>query len=277
MMKHFLSVWLAGIIFPLCAQNISENVRITHYTSDDGLSQNRVMSILQDRKGFMWFATWDGLNKFDGNHFKVYKGEPGDPNGFTNNRLNSLLEDPAGQLWILANDRQVYRFDPVKEQFTLFSQFVSQRKIPFSSILKLSLLPDSTVCLISTEGCYLISILPSGELGTVHYLSKNNGLLSGNRINGVFKDQEKQLWLLTDRGITRYIPFDGQAQFYFYQNTNRMEFCAYLLINKDIYFGSKDGRIWHGISPQDDFTKKNFELRLPFPDFADRIGKICWS
>lgn len=51
-----------------------ENVKFTHYSSDDGLSQNHVLDIIQDSKGFMWFATWDGLNKFDGKSFRVFKG-----------------------------------------------------------------------------------------------------------------------------------------------------------------------------------------------------------
>ena len=45
----------------------------THYSSEDGLSQNTVMSILQDRKGNIWLATWDGINKFNGYSFKTYK------------------------------------------------------------------------------------------------------------------------------------------------------------------------------------------------------------
>ena len=45
----------------------------THYSSEEGLSQNTVMSILQDRKGNMWFATWDGINKFDGYDFRTIR------------------------------------------------------------------------------------------------------------------------------------------------------------------------------------------------------------
>lgn len=50
-----------------------------HYAPDDGLSGKTVMSITQDKKGFMWFGTWNGLSKFDGYRFKTYKSTPSDP------------------------------------------------------------------------------------------------------------------------------------------------------------------------------------------------------
>ncbi len=60
----------------------------THYSSEEGLSQNTVMNILQDRKGNMWFATWDGINKFDGYDFRTYKAK-------FDNRIN-LTNKPGG-------------------------------------------------------------------------------------------------------------------------------------------------------------------------------------
>ncbi len=55
------------------------NLKFTHLTTNDGLSQGYVTAILQDRRGFMWFATRDGLNRYDGNTFVVYKNNPNDP------------------------------------------------------------------------------------------------------------------------------------------------------------------------------------------------------
>lgn len=55
-----------------------EQFRFNHLTSEDGLSNNRVMSILRDTRGFMWFGTLDGLNRYDGYEFRVYRHVPGD-------------------------------------------------------------------------------------------------------------------------------------------------------------------------------------------------------
>ena len=89
----------------------------TQYTSEDGLSQNTIMSILQDDKGVMWFATWDGLYKFDGYTFNNYKAHPGDSIGLSNNRLDNIKEDRYGYIWVQSYNHQVYRFNPRLERF----------------------------------------------------------------------------------------------------------------------------------------------------------------
>ena len=68
----------------------------TQYTSEDGLTQKNIQGIIQDHKGLMWFATWDGLCKFDGYTFKNYKAHPGDSIGLSNNRLDNIKEDKYG-------------------------------------------------------------------------------------------------------------------------------------------------------------------------------------
>ena len=107
----------------------------TQYTSEDGLSQNTIMSILQDDKGVMWFATWDGLYKFDGYTFNNYKAHPGDSIGLSNNRLDNIKEDRYGYIWVQSYNHQVYRFNPRLERF---------QAIPYDNYLSLDMyvLPD---------------------------------------------------------------------------------------------------------------------------------------
>ncbi|MBR3565722.1 MAG: response regulator [Paludibacteraceae bacterium] len=112
-MKKFLSfcivlAWAATMRADLVCQ---------HYSVEDGLSQNTVMSIIQDHKGFMWFGTWDGLNKFDGYQFTVYKSRPGDNNTMTNNRVDFLYEDALNYIWFQTYDNRLHRFDTKTETF----------------------------------------------------------------------------------------------------------------------------------------------------------------
>src|SRR5215472_2653935 len=88
-----------------------KHLRFTHITTNDGLSQGYVTAILQDRRGFMWFATRDGLNRYDGNSFVVYKNNPNDPASLGSNFIQALMEDDDGDLWIATNTG-VNRFDP---------------------------------------------------------------------------------------------------------------------------------------------------------------------
>ena len=79
------------------------DLKFTHLTTNDGLSQSYVTAILQDRRGFMWFATRDGLNRYDGNAFVVYKHNPNDPGSLSANFIQDLIEDDDGNLWIATN------------------------------------------------------------------------------------------------------------------------------------------------------------------------------
>ena len=96
------------------------DLKFTHLTTNDGLSQGYVTAILQDRRGFMWFATRDGLNRYDGNAFVVYKNNPNDPGSLSSNFIQDLMEDDHGYLWIATNTGGVNKFDPTTERFTRY-------------------------------------------------------------------------------------------------------------------------------------------------------------
>ena len=95
------------------------DLKFTHLTTNDGLSQGYVVDILQDRRGFMWFATRDGLNRYDGYTFVVYKHDPNDPGSLSSNFIQDLMEDDHGNLWVATNTG-VNRFDPATERFTRY-------------------------------------------------------------------------------------------------------------------------------------------------------------
>jgi signal transduction histidine kinase/ligand-binding sensor domain-containing protein/DNA-binding response OmpR family regulator len=220
-------------------------VRFTHYSADDGLSQNRVMDIYQDKKGYMWFATWDGLNKFDGRHFSVYKGKAGDPNGFTNNRLNNIFEDPYGYLWIITNDFEVYRFNPKTEQLRKLSYSPDKKDVVLTQTVRtLKILPNKEVCIVTLNGCYLVDLNSDGTLGPLRYLCKNNDLLAGNDVRDVFNDKKGNLWFLTENGITFYKAGGYKQQHFFHQYQNETGFNSYLENDQRIYFGAENGQIW---------------------------------
>lgn len=86
---------------------------------NNGLSQNCVNTILQDRNGFMWFGTRDGLNRYDGTAFKVFRNDFSAGNGLKNNFITSLFEDRGGKIWV-GTDMGVCIYDPESERFEAF-------------------------------------------------------------------------------------------------------------------------------------------------------------
>ena len=91
----------------------------THYSLDDGLSQNTVMSMAQDSKGVMWFATWNGLNRFDGTRFYNYKVQWGNPSGLSNSRIDHIRLDRYDRIWGTTYSRHACFFNPLTEEFSL--------------------------------------------------------------------------------------------------------------------------------------------------------------
>jgi len=94
-----------------------EDIRFSHLSTKEGLSQSRVGQIVQDNDGFMWFGTQYGLNRYDGYNFKVFVHDPTRENSLSCTYVNSLLKDRDGALWV-GCDNDVDRFDKMSETFT---------------------------------------------------------------------------------------------------------------------------------------------------------------
>ncbi|MEJ2349828.1 MAG: two-component regulator propeller domain-containing protein [Anaerolineales bacterium] len=94
----------------------SAHLGFEHIAVEQGLSQSTIYSILQDSRGYLWFGTWDGLNKYDGRTFKVYRNDPEDPDSLSDNIVWTLYEDSSGTLWV-GTDGGLNKFDPETDRF----------------------------------------------------------------------------------------------------------------------------------------------------------------
>ncbi|TAK51670.1 MAG: hypothetical protein EPO24_15690, partial [Bacteroidetes bacterium] len=118
-MKKSIKIIIGKILlFAMLAQAQQPVTRFERITSDEGLSQNLVWKILQDRKGFLWFCTKDGLNKYDGYKFTYYRYEPNDSNTLSPGHVQMLHECPSGFLWIGTGGETIDILDEKTEQFT---------------------------------------------------------------------------------------------------------------------------------------------------------------
>ncbi|NMA74793.1 MAG: response regulator [Bacteroidales bacterium] len=230
-----------SLLLYLCAINNLyglPKIYIKHYGAEDGLPQNTVMDILQDKKGVMWFSTWDGLCKFDGYKFTGYKNWKRSTYPMRSNRIDHIKEDKNGNIWILSYDNEPHRFDPKTESFMgLRSLAGFEDSTFFCSNITLS--PSGKVWLLSkNSGC--IAVLDQDF--KIEIYNSENGSLKDNSINFVFEDSKLNSWILTNIGISVFKE-DLKSNFLLNENIQNRPFFTATEINNEIWLGTDQGTI----------------------------------
>jgi ligand-binding sensor domain-containing protein len=175
-----------------------KDIRFTHYSTEQQLSQSRVDHILQDNLGFLWFGTYNGLNRHDGYQFKVYKPEPNNPNTIGGVFIHALFQDRSGALWV-GIDQDLDRFDPVSETFTNFHSNLADPRTPAGQLEDITQDSDGILWLATRNG--LDRLDPrSGQF--THYRNDPNDphSLRSNDVRFVFEDRQGTLWVATAAG-----------------------------------------------------------------------------
>ena len=96
---------------------VDKDIRFTAITSEDGLSSGNVFGVVQDEQGFLWFATGDGLCRYDGYSFRIYRFERGNANSLINNSMTSICRGRGNVLWLATTGGGVDCFNPASETF----------------------------------------------------------------------------------------------------------------------------------------------------------------
>ncbi len=139
-MTVFRTLTILLMISHACAQD--NTMRFEHLTVEDGLSEGAIYSILQDTKGFMWFGTRFGLNRYDGHEFRVFNHDPKDPTSIPGHWIAALLEDRLGYIWLATQEDGVAIYNPSTENFRTFAHDKNDPS-SLSSDLVTSLYEDS--------------------------------------------------------------------------------------------------------------------------------------
>ena len=167
---------------------------------NDGLSQSTVNAIVQDKEGYLWFATGDGLDRYDGYQFKHYRHDRYNPYSLSQNEVQALLVDDLGQLWIGTYDG-LNLFDPDNDRFIRY-QHIEHNPNSLSDNMIFSLYKDSQgIIWIATDKGGLNRLDPV-NLHFSHYLHDPNdsNSLNHNSVWPIHEDKQGFLWVGTQGG-----------------------------------------------------------------------------
>jgi signal transduction histidine kinase/ligand-binding sensor domain-containing protein/DNA-binding response OmpR family regulator len=179
------------------------NIVFQYYTTNDGLSQNMVDCILKDSKGFMWFGTWKGLNRFDGYGFEVYNYNPVDSTTVNNNFIHDLCEDKFGNIWVATDmGLNVYLYD--LNRFGLIDHTLGKKCNTSLTINSLKSDKEGNIWIGWENGVSVIK--PVDEKG--HYIDISQQLdiqrLNGISVSCFIMDGNRSIWIGSNSGLYKY-------------------------------------------------------------------------
>ncbi len=177
--------------------------RFEHIGSEEGLSQNTAFSILFDSKGFMWIGTMNGLNRYDGYEFKIFRSSAENPVNFTNNRITRLWEDHRGFIWMETYDGFYHFFNSVNETFSSIPSY--EGFTGKNEAMKIFLQYSSDILLLgsSVSGLFLLKYDSHDNTYIIrHFEETENNSIPNNRINFIYSDTYGNVWIGTRNGLS---------------------------------------------------------------------------
>ena len=186
------------LLLPLFSSAQISDVRFRHISNEQGLSNSTVNCIFQDSRGFMWFGTRDGLNRYDGVTINIYKTNPKDVSSISDNFIRCIYEDVNHKIWI-GTSYGLNCFDPVTDKFTRFKNDAVGDAV--TAVYGLS---DNEL-LVGTLGKGL-ELLNTQTGNVKHYKNeaKNPNSLSCDTVNFIYRDSYKNIWIGTQGGLNEF-------------------------------------------------------------------------
>ena len=232
-------------IFHSFSQSGPNNISFNYLSIKHGLSQNGVMAIFKDSKGFMWFGTRDGLNRYDGYTFEVFRHNAQDPGSISNNYIRAITEDPDGKLWIGTEDG-LNSFDRSTEKFETYkNQKNTNKSLSENTVLSLLCTHNGDLW-IGTENGLNLKKRGTKEFQRFFNNPKDQNSIRDNHIYTLFQDSRNNIWAGTrSGGLNKYdINTNGFEKFVHDPNNPKSISSNFVMSIAE----AKNGSIWVGTS-----------------------------
>ena len=201
--KIFSVLLILFVIFSQSGYSQYRSLQFDNFTIDDGLSNNSINCILQTRDGFLWIATKDGLNRYDGQNFKVYKNNPSNNKSLPENYVMSLIESSDGTFWVGTWGGGLYKFDPLHESFIRYD-------LKYKDDDYIQALYEDSLNFIwygTTNGGINKLNPKTQKIITYRKSLKNNNHFPDDNITSITQDDKKLLWVGTwNSGLIQFNP-----------------------------------------------------------------------
>lgn len=258
----------------------AQGIEFKHLTVESGLSNNKVNCVLEDKVGFIWFGTEDGLNRFDGYGIKIYRHQDNDKNSLSSNNIWSMYQDKDGYIWIGTKTGEINRYNPFLDKFDYWK--IDSKGINENSVI--CIYQDKTGRIwIGTykNGLYLFDV-KANKFTNWHYQPDDQKSLSNNYVTSILEDQDGSLWISTYNGLNRFNPanFSNSFKRFYHDPKKNKSICNNLVWNLTPSADEKN-KFWvstlSGISLYDANDSTFTKLDLPEDknlQFGNSIGSI---
>ncbi len=243
--SRYIILILLAIIFStreIAAQ--TSQLMFHSLTDENGQVQSTSQCIIQDKLGFMWFGTQDGLCRYDGYSFKIYKNEPGNPNSLSNNYIWSIHQDEEGVLWIGTFGGGLNRFDPFTETFNSYRNDPNDPESISSDRIFKIIEHDGVLWMGTNDGVCRFNKSTGKSKGFMQ--SRINGdRATGNYTGSIVSTGTRHIWAHTDSGFvdinTQTLESEFLGKSPFSDGKNWGAIYDMLEYRGEIYFATKTG------------------------------------
>lgn len=243
-MKSFLAYILLTLT-TLLSFGQANQIKFEHITTNEGLSQSTVSCIYQDSRGFIWFGTRDGLNRYDGYKFNIYRFNAENHLSISNNYINEIAEDKDGHLWIATVGGGLNRFDRATNTFTTYTHNPSNISSISSNNVTALKIDNSGNLWLGFQGTGVDMFDPKSGVFKHYYNYGNNASsISDNFIRSILITKTNEVWVGTQHGgLNRLNRQSGSFRQYLHHDEDPSSISA-----NDIFrvFEDSKGRIWIG-------------------------------
>jgi len=182
----------------------STPVKFTALGTRDGLSANSVNAILKDRYGWMWFATNDGLNRFDGTNFTVYRHKAGDSTSLRANEIQALYEDRSGNLWVGTSGGALSLYDRKRDVFINYPASGGRNVLSPSAVVRsICSDPEDRIWIAQFEAPYVLDPA-TGRMERLELQASPVSPTEKATLYCVHGDSRGRMWVGTDHGLFLY-------------------------------------------------------------------------